>query len=166
MASPTQWTWVWASSRSWWRTGRPGVLQSMESQRVGHDLATEQQQKVHPHTPQRKSAPLRWWVSSVLFNFLDFARTQISVDPTSSEIGRILEPSYRQMHRLVSPQEVQVWYTSFPSGLEQMAGTVLKVERWCLWNDGFKIESHQRDLLKRALCLPIIEEKSRTERWD
>ena len=29
MASPTQWTWVWASSVSWWRTGRPGVLQSV-----------------------------------------------------------------------------------------------------------------------------------------
>ena len=32
MASPTQWTWVWASSRSWWWTGKPGMLQSMESQ--------------------------------------------------------------------------------------------------------------------------------------
>ena len=41
MASPTQWTWVWASSRRWWRTGRPGVLQSMGSQRVGPDWATE-----------------------------------------------------------------------------------------------------------------------------
>ena len=29
MASLTQWTWVWANSRSWWGTGRPGVLQSM-----------------------------------------------------------------------------------------------------------------------------------------
>jgi len=29
MASPTQWTWVWASSRRWWRTEKPGVLQSM-----------------------------------------------------------------------------------------------------------------------------------------
>ena len=28
MASPTQWTWVWASSGRWWWTGRPGVLQS------------------------------------------------------------------------------------------------------------------------------------------
>ena len=35
------WTWVWASSRSWWWTGKPGVLQSMGSQRVGHDQATE-----------------------------------------------------------------------------------------------------------------------------
>ena len=41
MASPTQWTWVWASSRSWWWTGKPGVLQSMELQRVGHDWVTE-----------------------------------------------------------------------------------------------------------------------------
>ena len=41
MASPTRWTWVWASSGSWWWTGRPSVLQSMESQRVRHDWATE-----------------------------------------------------------------------------------------------------------------------------
>ena len=41
MASATQWTWVWASSRSWWWTGKPGVLQSMGSQRVRYDWATE-----------------------------------------------------------------------------------------------------------------------------
>ena len=41
MASPTQWTWVWGDSRSWWWTGRPGVLRFMGSQRVGHDWATE-----------------------------------------------------------------------------------------------------------------------------
>ena len=41
MASPTWWTWVWVNSRSWWWTGKPGVLQSMGSQRVRHNLATE-----------------------------------------------------------------------------------------------------------------------------
>ena len=41
MASPTQWTWVWVNSGCLWWTGRPGVLQSMESQRVRHDWATE-----------------------------------------------------------------------------------------------------------------------------
>ena len=41
MASPTLWTWVWASSRSWWCTGKPGVLQFMVSQSVRHDLVTE-----------------------------------------------------------------------------------------------------------------------------
>ena len=35
MASLTQWIWVWASSGNWWRTGKPGMLQSMGSQRVG-----------------------------------------------------------------------------------------------------------------------------------
>ena len=41
MASPTWWTWVWASSGSWWWTERPGVLQFTRMQRVGHDWATE-----------------------------------------------------------------------------------------------------------------------------
>ena len=44
MASLTQWTWVWANSGRWWRTRKPGVLQCMWSQRVIHDLVTEQQQ--------------------------------------------------------------------------------------------------------------------------
>ena len=44
IASPTQWTWVWANSRRWWRTGKPGVLQSLGLQKVGQDWVTEQQQ--------------------------------------------------------------------------------------------------------------------------
>ena len=42
MASLSQWTWVWVSSGSWWWTGRPGVLQSMGSQRIRYNLVTEQ----------------------------------------------------------------------------------------------------------------------------
>ena len=41
MASPTQWTWVWARSGSWWWTGKPDMLQSMGSQRVRHNWVTE-----------------------------------------------------------------------------------------------------------------------------
>ena len=41
MASPTRWTCVWVNSGSWWWTGKPGELQSMGLQRVGHDWATE-----------------------------------------------------------------------------------------------------------------------------
>ena len=55
MASPTQWRWVWVNSGRWWWTGRPGVLQFMGSQRVGHDWATElswkRVQKMHTPSP-------------------------------------------------------------------------------------------------------------------
>ena len=49
MASPIQWTWIWVNSNIWWWTGRPGVLQSMGSQRVGHDLSdwTELAKKIN-----------------------------------------------------------------------------------------------------------------------
>ena len=39
--SLTWWTWVWVGSRSWWWTGKPGMLQSMGSQRVGHEWVTK-----------------------------------------------------------------------------------------------------------------------------
>ena len=35
------WTWVWLSCGSWWWTGKPGVLQSIGSQRVGRNWVTE-----------------------------------------------------------------------------------------------------------------------------
>ena len=41
MASPSRWTWVWASFRTWWWTGKPEVLLSMGSQRIRHNWATE-----------------------------------------------------------------------------------------------------------------------------
>ena len=41
MASPTQWTWVWVNSGSWWLTGRPGVLRFMGSQRVRRNWVIE-----------------------------------------------------------------------------------------------------------------------------
>ena len=45
MVSLIQWIWTWVNSGRWGGTGKPGVLQSMELWRVGHNLATEQQQK-------------------------------------------------------------------------------------------------------------------------
>ena len=41
MVSLTRWMWVWVNSGSWWWTGRPGVLQFMGLQRVGHNWVTE-----------------------------------------------------------------------------------------------------------------------------
>ena len=51
MASPTQWTWIWASSGRCWRTGKPGVLWPMGLQGVGHDWVTQQLDmfKINPY---------------------------------------------------------------------------------------------------------------------
>ena len=48
MTSLTQWTWIWANSRRWWKTGKSGMLQSMRLQRVGHDLVTENNKSATP----------------------------------------------------------------------------------------------------------------------
>ena len=62
MASPTQWTWVWVSSGSWWWTGKSGVLQSMGLQRVGHDWATE------PNWYSMSSFQDLWHLNKILFS--------------------------------------------------------------------------------------------------
>ena len=51
MTSQTRWTRVGISSRSWWWTERPGVLQFIGLQRVGHDWVTELNPNLHPVFP-------------------------------------------------------------------------------------------------------------------
>ena len=57
MASQTQWTWAWANSGRQWKTRKPGVLQSMGSQRVGYDWVTEQLQRLNPLDAVEKTEP-------------------------------------------------------------------------------------------------------------
>ena len=72
MASLTRWTWVWVNSRSWWWTGRPGVLWFMGSQRVRHDWVTE----------LNWTDSVSWWRLSVLvlgeFSSVQFSRSVVS----------------------------------------------------------------------------------------
>ena len=56
LASPTQWTWIWASSGREWGTGKPGSLQSMGSQRVGQDWATEHHHHLTKSEPDQGSS--------------------------------------------------------------------------------------------------------------
>ena len=63
MTSLTWWTWVWVSSGSWWWTGKSGVLQSMGSQRVGHNWATGLNPlQEHSSSPQLTLAPSSCWL--------------------------------------------------------------------------------------------------------
>ena len=84
VASLTQWTWVWAISGTWWRTGKTGMLQSMRLQRVGHDLATEQQQR----------RGLGGWLSQFLSHLL-----RIIKHPTSQ--------GYSELNKLTSKRPVK-----------------------------------------------------------
>ena len=81
--SLTRWTWVWVSSRTWWTTGKPVVLQSMGSQKVGHNLATEELISILSfeelwkkafHTRERNQLsfyPLYLWILSTTVIILD-----------------------------------------------------------------------------------------------
>ena len=63
MASLTQWTWVWVSSKSWWWTGRPAVLHFLDSQRVGHYWAIElnwTDTYTHTHTHTHVHTDTEW----------------------------------------------------------------------------------------------------------
>ena len=73
MASLTRWTWVWVNSGSWRWTGRPGVLQFMGLQRVGHDWATD----------------LMWW--RTVGSFLEKVKIEPPCDPAIPLLGIYLE---------------------------------------------------------------------------
>ena len=65
MASPTQWIWVWANFGRQRRTGKPGVLQFMELQRVGYDLVTEQHSNKDEIILDFLGGPKTWWQVSL-----------------------------------------------------------------------------------------------------
>ena len=71
MASPTQWVWIWTTSRREWRTKKPGGLRSLRWQGVEHDLGTEQQQQ-------------QWHMSNV--NYIDSWSCRISCSVRESKV--------------------------------------------------------------------------------
>ena len=74
----TRWTWVWASSGSWWWTGKHGMLQSMGSQRVRHYWVTEVNWTMHSNFWEK--SPLLSW------NTCDFV-WGLAVYPSSPSLG-------------------------------------------------------------------------------
>ena len=79
MISQTQRTWVWASSRRRWRTGKRGVLQSMGSQKVGHDEVTGQQQYIYI-TDISYTSYITYHVSYVLYTIYEHLDIWIFTD--------------------------------------------------------------------------------------
>ena len=75
MASLTRWTWVWVSSRNWWWTGKPGLLQSMGLQRVGHEWACK---LTDTYICIRKKNEV--CLCTILYNFLWALQKKHSID--------------------------------------------------------------------------------------
>ena len=105
MASLTQWTWVWVSSRSWWWTGKPGRLPSIGSQRVRHDWVTEQQ--------------TYWWKASQKQSCLmrnnewrkhsdRSGKICLMTQPLGWDLNAKEEPTVRRFEKMFEAEEKQV----------------------------------------------------------
>ena len=81
MASLTQWTWVQVNSRRWWRTGKPGVLQSMGPQRVRH--AEQTNNNIAPLT-----ASVYWNSQSILVELNWLTHSLFQLFPVSQTLAR------------------------------------------------------------------------------
>ena len=110
MASPTQWTWVWVGSGSWWWTGRLGVLWSIRLQRGGHHWETE--------LNWYKPSPLTEWPFDTKFHLpvteakcLD---TSLSFTHYHSSVRESCWLHFQNTSRiwpLISTANIQVWIT-------------------------------------------------------
>ena len=119
LASPTQWTWVWASSGNRWCTGKPGVLQFMGLQRVRHDRETEQNR----------------WVIKIFLSFLYFLdELKPSLTDSLTVAKKVWENVFSAWFIKCDPG-THIWanYTSFKQNL---AG-ILKLSL-SLWATNFR----------------------------
>ena len=101
MASPTQWTWVWVDSRSWWWTGKPGTLRFMGSQ---------SRTRLSNWTELMVAPFLSFWGTSILFSLVaaPFPPTALSPE-VFYYICHLLEQSPGHLTvRVGSP--VQPWH--------------------------------------------------------
>ena len=109
VGSLTQWTWIWANSRRSWRTGKPGVLQFLESQKVRHNLAAEQQ----PCGKSPNMAPRAW-------GFHEYISRSMNVSWATTIYNR---HSGTHSWRFIKISHCSMWYfsnygllTFYPSG--------------------------------------------------
>ena len=101
----TQWTWIWANSGRWWRTGEPGVLQSMGWQRVRHNLEAEQQRTVPDSVTLAHEAPLS----------MEFSRQEYWTVLPFPSLGDLPNPGM-EPKSAVSPTLLGRFFTTGPPG--------------------------------------------------
>ena len=112
MASPTQRTWVWVNSGSWWWTGKPGVLQSIGLQRVRHDWGTELRRHLCRDMHPFYSLGINFWNWTTRSSFQIFMllllqicnQRMLSIDhPLTVPALHYLKPCHYRKQSLLSP---------------------------------------------------------------
>ena len=102
MTSLTFWTWVWASSRSWWWTGKSGILQPMGSQRVRHDWATELKWPIMEYYSALKKKKMLVYATRWI-NLEDFMHKKtINVWCHLNEVSRVVKLIETENRKVVS----------------------------------------------------------------
>ena len=122
MASPTQWSWVWVGSGSWWWTGKPGVLHSMGLQRVGHDWVTELTDNIYTFHLQnvvflllytRQLSHHQKCVSLTTMPLIPFSRSRLPTATSSPVTTRTLFPVSMRLFYLVWFAHLFCWLFVF-----------------------------------------------------
>ena len=131
----TQWTWVWAGSGSWWWTGKPGVLQSMGSQRVGHYWATEVNWK------------LQWASRPFVANFilqLKFPNSYLNYFQFKPPVFQFSVDNSRILRRKMPPPQFELFFFFF----------LLKFiwKSYILFMFDFSISSSGKLSIKKKIC--------------
>ena len=113
MASSTRWTWIWVNSRRWWWTGRLGVLRFMESQRVGHDWATELNWTelvlaTHSRNQTHSEGQCRWW-NAVYYTGGPKAESPLSQGPRAAFVKIFYTLCVRVL--TTTPNSLRLTYT-------------------------------------------------------
>ena len=118
--SPIQWTWNWANFRRWWGTGRSGVLQSMRSLRVRHNLVTE----THRHTNVYSfNFYLDCWFTEICLEaIMDYAFTCTLCKWASWVVQTV--------KHLSAMQETRVWSLGWEDPLEKEMAAHFSILAW------------------------------------
>ena len=124
MALPTQRTWVWVDSGSWWWTGRPGVLWFMGSQRVEHDWATELNWT--EYLVQVSESNIKY-----LENVWHIVRTLSSISSQDANIFWFHGFSHWVMSDYLWPHEPQHARSPCPSPTPGVYPNSCLLSRWC-----------------------------------
>ena len=141
MASRTWWVWVWINSRNWWWTGKPGVLQSMGLQRVGHDWVTEL--TVLPtYSPKKDKIHVQEFMVTIGgFTLVGPLGLMFMLGPISSRWGWMCYSTF------LGPELTQSWAIPF---FMEAHGTPMGI--WNSW-EGEKGKMMKK-LPTRVQCLP------------